>query len=98
MCLIVWAMGGLGLCHCCRDWSSSGRGTPVGSCCSQSRTCSVSVSFPMSQCLLGFSVQNNIGLVLHGVMEYDLSLRFLENALAISSKYHGSKSLKVALR
>lgn len=31
-------------------------------------------------------------------MEYDLSLRFLENALAINSKYHGSKSLKVALR
>lgn len=48
--------------------------------------------------VLGGSVQNNIGLVLHGVMEYDLSLRFLENALAISSKYHGSKSLKVALR
>ncbi|PKU33794.1 hypothetical protein llap_15902 [Limosa lapponica baueri] len=42
-------------------------------------------------------LDNNIGLVLHGVMEYDLSLRFLENALAISSKYHGSKSLKVAL-
>ncbi|TFK12830.1 5-hydroxytryptamine receptor 1E [Platysternon megacephalum] len=42
-------------------------------------------------------LDNNIGLVLHGVMEYDLSLRFLENALAINSKYHGSKSLKVAL-
>lgn len=42
--------------------------------------------------------QNNIGLVLHGVMEYDLSLRFLENALAVSTKYHGPKSLKVALR
>ncbi|XP_009079958.1 PREDICTED: clustered mitochondria protein homolog [Acanthisitta chloris] len=42
-------------------------------------------------------LDNNIGLVLHGVMEYDLSLRFLENALAISSKYHGAKSLKVAL-
>uniref|UniRef100_A0A8C5TVR7 Clustered mitochondria protein homolog n=1 Tax=Malurus cyaneus samueli TaxID=2593467 RepID=A0A8C5TVR7_9PASS len=42
-------------------------------------------------------LDNNIGLVLHGVMEYDLSLRFLENALAISSKYHGCKSLKVAL-
>uniref|UniRef100_A0A452TVL0 Clustered mitochondria protein homolog n=1 Tax=Ursus maritimus TaxID=29073 RepID=A0A452TVL0_URSMA len=41
---------------------------------------------------------NNIGLVLHGVMEYDLSLRFLENALAVSTKYHGPKSLKVALR
>lgn len=31
-------------------------------------------------------------------MEYDLSLRFLENALAINSKYHGPRSLKVALR
>ncbi|XP_077150520.1 clustered mitochondria protein homolog isoform X1 [Ranitomeya variabilis] len=42
-------------------------------------------------------LDSNIGLVLHGVMEYDLSLRFLENALAINSKYHGAKSLKVAL-
>ncbi|KAM8976572.1 clustered mitochondria protein homolog [Pelodytes ibericus] len=42
-------------------------------------------------------LDSNIGLVLHGVMEYDLSLRFLENALAVNSKYHGSKSLKVAL-
>ncbi|XP_042298388.1 clustered mitochondria protein homolog isoform X2 [Sceloporus undulatus] len=42
-------------------------------------------------------LDNNIGLVLHGVMEYDLSLRFLENALVINSKYHGAKSLKVAL-
>ncbi|XP_060115464.1 clustered mitochondria protein homolog [Heteronotia binoei] len=42
-------------------------------------------------------LDNNIGLVLHGVMEYDLSLRFLENALLINSKYHGAKSLKVAL-
>lgn len=42
--------------------------------------------------------QSNIGLVLHGVMEYDLSLRFLENALTINTKYHGSRSLKVALR
>lgn len=72
--------------------SPSGSDTPAGS---QSRNCSASVSFPMPA---WFSVQNNIGLVLHGVMEYDLSLRFLENALAISSKYHGSKSLKVALR
>ncbi|XP_043910351.1 clustered mitochondria protein homolog isoform X2 [Protopterus annectens] len=39
----------------------------------------------------------NIGLVLHGVMECGLSLRFLESALAINSKYHGAKSLKVAL-
>jgi len=42
--------------------------------------------------------QSNIGLVLHGVMEYDLSLRFLENALTINTKYHGARSLKVALR
>ncbi|XP_060799958.1 clustered mitochondria protein homolog isoform X2 [Neoarius graeffei] len=41
-------------------------------------------------------LDSNIGLVLHGVMEYDLSLRFLENALAINSKYHGPRSLKVA--
>ncbi|XP_078080887.1 clustered mitochondria protein homolog isoform X3 [Mustelus asterias] len=42
-------------------------------------------------------LDSNIGLVLHGVMEYDLALRFLENALAINGKYHGAKSLKVAL-
>uniref|UniRef100_A0A3P9H229 Clustered mitochondria protein homolog n=1 Tax=Oryzias latipes TaxID=8090 RepID=A0A3P9H229_ORYLA len=42
-------------------------------------------------------IDSNIGLVLHGVMEYDLSLRFLENALTINSKYHGARSLKVAL-
>ncbi|KAH0511610.1 Clustered mitochondria protein-like protein [Microtus ochrogaster] len=42
-------------------------------------------------------LDNNIGLVLHGVMEYDLSLRFLENALAVTTKYHGPKALKVAL-
>ncbi|XP_058489809.1 clustered mitochondria protein homolog isoform X1 [Solea solea] len=42
-------------------------------------------------------LDSNIGLVLHGVMEYDLSLRFLENALIINTKYHGPRSLKVAL-
>nr|XP_057936568.1 clustered mitochondria protein homolog isoform X1 [Doryrhamphus excisus] len=42
-------------------------------------------------------LDSNIGLVLHGVMEYDLALRFLENALALNSKYHGARSLKVAL-
>ncbi|XP_032368205.1 clustered mitochondria protein homolog isoform X2 [Etheostoma spectabile] len=42
-------------------------------------------------------LDSNIGLVLHGVMEYDLSLRFLENALTINTKFHGSRSLKVAL-
>ncbi|XP_043976460.1 clustered mitochondria protein homolog isoform X4 [Gambusia affinis] len=42
-------------------------------------------------------IDSNIGLVLHGVMEYDLSLRFLENALTSNTKYHGARSLKVAL-
>ncbi|XP_051934662.1 clustered mitochondria protein homolog isoform X2 [Hippocampus zosterae] len=42
-------------------------------------------------------LDSNIGLVLHSVMEYDLSLRFVENALTINSKYHGPRSLKVAL-
>ncbi|XP_038614939.1 clustered mitochondria protein homolog isoform X2 [Tachyglossus aculeatus] len=42
-------------------------------------------------------LDNNIGLVLHGVMEYELALRFLENALAINTKYHGARSLKAAL-
>ncbi|XP_068173701.1 clustered mitochondria protein homolog isoform X2 [Antennarius striatus] len=42
-------------------------------------------------------LDSNIGLVLHGVMEYDLALRFLENALTINTKYHGPRSLKVAL-
>uniref|UniRef100_A0A3B5M0J9 Clustered mitochondria protein homolog n=1 Tax=Xiphophorus couchianus TaxID=32473 RepID=A0A3B5M0J9_9TELE len=42
-------------------------------------------------------IDSNIGLVLHGVMEYDLSLRFLENALTINTKYHRARSLKVAL-
>lgn len=42
-------------------------------------------------------LDSNIGLVLHGVMEYDLSLRFLESALTINGKYHGTKSLKVAM-
>lgn len=39
-------------------------------------------------------LDNNIGLVLHGVMEYDLSLRFLENALAVTTKYHGPRPLR----
>ncbi|XP_062241453.1 clustered mitochondria protein homolog isoform X1 [Platichthys flesus] len=42
-------------------------------------------------------LDSNIGLVLHGVMEYDLSLRFLEYALTVNTKYHGPRSLKVAL-
>ncbi|KAI8504879.1 hypothetical protein Bbelb_169880 [Branchiostoma belcheri] len=40
---------------------------------------------------------SNIGLILHGVGEIDLSLRFLDNALELNRKYHGQRSLKVAL-
>uniref|UniRef100_UPI00358E5CE2 clustered mitochondria protein homolog isoform X2 n=1 Tax=Myxine glutinosa TaxID=7769 RepID=UPI00358E5CE2 len=43
------------------------------------------------------ALDSNIGLVLHGVTEYDLSLRFLEKALENNVRYHGLKSLKVAL-
>lgn len=52
----------------------------------------------LSGLLVSPVAQSNIGLVLHGVMEYELSLRFLENALTINTKYHGNRSLKVALR
>ncbi|XP_062867426.1 clustered mitochondria protein homolog [Trichomycterus rosablanca] len=38
----------------------------------------------------------NIGLMLHGVMQCDLALKFLENALALTSKYQGPSSLKLA--
>merc|ERR1712203_896743 len=38
-----------------------------------------------------------IGLILHAVGEYDISLRFLEKALQLNIKYHGVKSLKVAV-
>ncbi|XP_029304608.1 LOW QUALITY PROTEIN: clustered mitochondria protein homolog [Cottoperca gobio] len=37
-----------------------------------------------------------LGLVLHGLMEYELSLKFLQNALCSTSKYHGASSLKHA--
>ncbi|XP_076363788.1 clustered mitochondria protein homolog isoform X2 [Tachypleus tridentatus] len=42
-------------------------------------------------------LDSNIGLVLHAVEEYDLSLRFLQHALKLNSKYYGNKSLKVAI-
>ncbi|XP_076130997.1 clustered mitochondria protein homolog [Alosa pseudoharengus] len=41
-------------------------------------------------------LDSKIGLVLHALTEYSLSLRFLENALSINIKYHGLSSLKVA--
>ncbi|XP_035812469.2 clustered mitochondria protein homolog isoform X2 [Amphiprion ocellaris] len=37
-----------------------------------------------------------LGLVLHGLMEYELSLKFLQNALILTSKYHSATSLKHA--
>uniref|UniRef100_A0A8C4IQW7 Clustered mitochondria (cluA/CLU1) homolog b n=1 Tax=Dicentrarchus labrax TaxID=13489 RepID=A0A8C4IQW7_DICLA len=37
-----------------------------------------------------------LGLVLHGLMEYELSLKFLQNAFILTSKYHGATSLKHA--
>nr|XP_046267647.1 clustered mitochondria protein homolog isoform X2 [Scatophagus argus] len=37
-----------------------------------------------------------LGLVLHGLMEYELSLKYLQNALNSTSKYHGATSLKLA--
>lgn len=42
------------------------------------------------------SAQSKIGLVLYGVMQCDLALKFLENALALTSRYQGPTSLKVA--
>lgn len=42
-------------------------------------------------------LDSNISLILHAVGEYELSLRFLEKALALNIKYYGSKSLKVAV-
>ncbi|PSN53310.1 Clustered mitochondria protein [Blattella germanica] len=42
-------------------------------------------------------LDSNISLILHAVGEYELSLRFLEKALALNIRYYGSKSLKVAV-
>lgn len=36
-------------------------------------------------------------MILHAVGEYELSLRFLEHALALNLRYHGPRSLKVAV-
>lgn len=44
-----------------------------------------------------FLLQSNIGLILHAVSEYDLSLKFLENALKLHILYYGRQSLKTAL-
>ncbi|XP_034744989.1 clustered mitochondria protein homolog isoform X2 [Etheostoma cragini] len=42
------------------------------------------------------NLDSMLGLVLHGLMEYELSLKFLQNALISTSKYHGATSLKHA--
>ena len=38
-------------------------------------------------------IDSNIGLILHAVGEYDISLRFLEKALALNIAYHGPRLL-----
>lgn len=40
-------------------------------------------------------VQSNIGLILHAVEEYELSLRFLEHALTLNIRYEPSDSAMV---
>lgn len=42
-------------------------------------------------------IDSNIGLILHAVGQYSLSLQFLEKALELRIKFFGDKSLKVAL-
>lgn len=42
-------------------------------------------------------IQSNIALFLHATGEFRHSVRFLEHALALNIKYHGEKSLKVAV-
>jgi len=56
-------------------------------------------------CLLVFGEQHpevslidsNIGLILHAVGEYDLSLKFLGKSLELNKRFHGEQSLKVAV-
>lgn len=42
-------------------------------------------------------IDSNIGLILHAVGEYDLSIKFLERALALNIKYYEPRSLKAAV-
>lgn len=37
-----------------------------------------------------------LGLVLFGLMEHEFSLKFLQNALTLAARHHGSTSLKRA--
>lgn len=42
-------------------------------------------------------LDSNIGLILHAVTEYDLSLRFLKNALKLNINFFGARHMKVAV-
>lgn len=42
-------------------------------------------------------LDSNIGLILHAVCEYDLSLRFLKNALKLNISFFGNRHMKVAV-
>ena len=42
-------------------------------------------------------IDSNIGLILHSVGEYEISLQFLKNALNLNVFYYGDNSLKVAV-
>lgn len=42
-------------------------------------------------------LDSNIGLILHAVCEYDLSFRFLKNALKLNINFFGPKHMKVAV-
>lgn len=42
-------------------------------------------------------LDSNIGLILHAVCEYDLSFRFLRNALKLNLNFFGPKHMKVAV-
>ena len=41
-------------------------------------------------------IDSNIGLILHAVGEYDISLRFLEKALALNIAYHGPRLILIS--
>ena len=57
----------------------------------------------LALCVVGEShpevalIDSNIGLILHAVGEYEPSLKFLEKALDLNIRFHGPKSLKVAV-
>ena len=48
--------------------------------------CKITICFYFVNMSLVFYLQSNIGLILHAVGEYDLSLRFLQKALELNTK------------